>query len=103
MPPSLEEHTFMQEDHPQNQENAAPSQETSAAPPVHTRYDRNSNGTDGCLVFFVTIALLILLSPVFVFGFCVYIMSHDAESQIIGLGIMAVVCIIVVSVFNFLR
>ena len=93
----------MQEEHPQNQENAAPSQETSAAPPVHTRYDRNSNGTDGCLVFFVTIALLILLSPVFVFGFCVYIMSHDAESQIIGLGIMAVVYIIVVSVFNFLR
>ena len=93
----------MQEEHPQNQENAAPSQETSAAPPVHTRYDRSTNGTDGCLVFFVTIALLILLSPVFVFGFCVYIMSRDAESQIIGLGIMAVVCIIVVSVFNFLR
>ena len=93
----------MQEEHPQNQENSALSQETSAAPPVHTRYDRNSNGTDGCLVFFVTIALLILLSPVFVFGFCVYIMSRDAESQIIGLGIMAVVTIIVVSVFNFLR
>ena len=93
----------MQEEHPQNQENAAPSQETSAAPPVHTHYDRNSNSTDGCLVFFVTIALLILLSPVFVFGFCVYIMSRDAESQIIGLGIIAVVCIIMVSVYNFLR
>ena len=93
----------MQEEHPQNQENPATTQETTTASPVHTRYDRNSNGTDGCLVFFVTIALLILLSPVFVFGFCVYIMSHDAESQIIGLGIMAVVTIIVVSVFNFLR
>ena len=93
----------MQEEHPQNQENPATTQETTTAPPVHTRYDRNSNGTDGCLVFFVMIALLILLSPVFVFGFCVYIMSRDAESQIIGLGIMAVVCIIVVSVFNFLR
>ena len=92
----------MQEEHPQNQENSAPTQETTTAPPAHTRYDRNTNGTDGCLVFFVMFALLILLSPVFVFGFCVYIMSLDAESRIIGLGMMAVVCIIMVSVYNFL-
>ena len=93
----------MQEEHPQNQENSAPSQETSAAPPVHTRYDRNSNGTDGCLVFFVTIALLILLSPVVFFGFCMFTLSNDTTSQMIGMGILIVVTIIVWSVFDFLR
>ncbi len=92
----------MQEEHPQNQENPATTQETTTAPPVHTRYDRNSNGTDGCLVFFVMIALLILLSPVFFFGLFV-LGASDAESHIIGLGIIAVVCIIMVSVYNFLR
>ena len=93
----------MQEDHPQNQENAAPSQETSAAPPVHTRYDRNSNGTDGCLVFFGIIAVLILLSPVVFFGFCMFISTSDTESLMIGLGILVVVAIIVWSVFVSLR
>ena len=92
----------MQEEHPQNQENSAPTQETTTAPPAHTRYDRNTNGTDGCLVFFVMFALLILLSPVFLFGLCVYASSLDAESRIIGLGMMAVVCIMMGSVYNFL-
>ena len=93
----------MQEEHPQNQENSAPSQETSAAPPVHTRYDRSTNGTDGCLVFFGIIAVLILLSPVVFFGFCMFMSTSDTESQMIGLGILVVVAIIVWSVFDSLR
>ena len=68
----------MQEEHPQNQENPATTQETTTAPPVHTRYDRNSNGTDGCLVSSVIIALLILLSPVV---FLVFVCSHHPTTQ----------------------
>ena len=93
----------MQEEHPQNQENPATMQETTTASPVHTRYDRNSNGTDGCLVFFVTIALLILLSPVVFFGFCMFMSVNDTKSQLIGLGILVIVAIIVWSVFVSLR
>ena len=93
----------MQEEHPQNQENSAPSQETSAAPPVHTRYDRNTNGTNGCLVFLLIIAAMILLLPVVFFGFCMLMSVNDTKSQLIGLGILVIVAIIVWSVFVSLR